>query len=232
MSTHDMNSYDPGRPEKPPTETGNFLWYCLGGCLFMALLVVIGLGVLAYVVYTQGKAIAVEAARMGAIATVNESDLSANDKQEVIEQIDRIADDYKAGKLSNAQVSKLFDEFANSPLLQVGLVYMAEQQYLNPSGLSKEEKEAGSLTLNRVARGVHEGLIPPEAVEAALDPWMTTDAQGNEVAKEKVTDAEVREVLVTLKQLADDKQIPEEMFEIDVGGEFRKVVDRIYQQGP
>lgn len=234
-TTHDQNSYDPGQPmtaETPPTEKGNFLWYCLGGCLIMMLLAVIALGILGYVVYTNGKAIAVNTIRAGAVQMVNESELTDEDKRQITAQIDRVANDFKAGKITLEQVGEIFEELGQSPLLAIGMVYVIEQKYVTPSGLSEEEKAEAKLTLQRAARGLHEGEIAQYEIEEAAAPIMSTGPNGEQQLKDSVTDEELREFLANLKTLVDDYEIPAEEFKVEIGDEFRKAVDRVYDQQP
>jgi hypothetical protein len=232
-TTHDQNSYDPGQPvsyETPPTEQGNFLWYCLGGCLVMMVLAVVAVAVLSYLVYTNGKAMAVNMARQSMIQAVNDSELEAADKREIIAQIDRVAEDYKAGKITLEQVAQIGQELAESPLLVIGMVHVIKQNYVVNSGLSQEEKDEANLTLQRAGRGLYEETISQGQVEEAAKPIMKTGPNGESQLKEKVTDQELREFLANLKQVVDEANIPEEEFKVEIGKEFRKAVDKVYAQ--
>jgi hypothetical protein len=232
-TTHDQNSYDPGQPqsyEKPPTEQGNWLFYCLGGCLVMLVLGVIAAGVIAYLVYTNAKSIGVNFARQNMVQAVESSDLSEADKREVVAQIDRVAEDYKAGKITTEQLGEIATELMNSPLLIVGMVYVIDQKYVISSGLSDDEKTEARLTLQRAARGLHEKKLSQEEVQQAAAPLMEAGPDGKKQLKETVTDEELREFLTDLKQLVDEAEIPEEEYKVEIGAEFRKAVDRVYAQ--
>jgi len=51
------------------------------------------------------------------------------------------------------------DELAKSPVMQSIVISAVESAYVEPSGLSAEEKQAAHLTLQRVLRGVFEQKI-------------------------------------------------------------------------
>lgn len=232
-NSSDPNPYDAVQPlsmEKPPTERGNLLWYCLGSCLFMLVIGVVGLGILSYVVYTNSKAIATNFARQAMVKAIEGSDLSEADKREVVAQIDRVAEDYKAGRITTEQVGEIAQELGESPLLMVGMAYMIEQKYINSSGLTPTEKAEAHLTLHRAARGAFEESITPEELNEVAAPLTIKGPDGEDQLKDTVTDAELRTFLADLKQLVDDRQIPEEEFEVKIGEEFRKAVDRVYNQ--
>jgi hypothetical protein len=83
-------------------------------------------------------------------------------------------------------------------------------------------------------RGVYEKKIDQEAFNEAMPRGGQESAELAEdfdpdtmqPQEPQVTDEEVRQMLVRLKKLADDAEIPDEPFQIDVGDEVKKVVDK------
>ncbi|MEQ8788869.1 MAG: hypothetical protein RIC55_21335 [Pirellulaceae bacterium] len=157
---------------------------------------------------------------------VNESDLRQEDKQAIVQQVDRIVEEAKAGKIDGEKLQQIMKNLAESPVLPVGVVLFVEDKYVNPSGLSDEEKSQARRTLERVARGVFEEKIPQGALQPAIEPISERDAKGDLKLKEHVSDDELREALANLKKLADDAAIPDEPFEINIGAEVKKAVDK------
>ena len=185
-----------------------------------------GLVGLAYYAYVNARQFGADLSRKVIVDVVEQSELQEKDKRVVVAQVDRVAEAYKAGRISLEDVGRVMQELAESPLFVTAMVEAVEAQYVAPSGLSEEEKAEARLTLERVARGVYEETIPPESLDPALDPISTKDAQGNRQLKDRITDAELRDFLARSKQIADEAQVPEEPFQIDIAQEFKKAVDR------
>jgi len=113
-----------------------------------------------------------------------------------------------------------------------------ETAYLDPSSLPDEEKEAGRRTIQRAFRGLCEKKITPDQFQqVAPQPDYQAQSEvkvenGKTVIKQQsgprgqLTDEEVREMLGKLKKLADDANIPDEPFTIDIGDEVKKAVDQ------
>ncbi|MBI2477704.1 MAG: hypothetical protein HYV60_03370 [Planctomycetia bacterium] len=166
-------------------------------------------------------------ARDAIVSGIEGSDLTAEDKQIVTEQVDRVVDDYKAGKITMQQLGEIAQELSESPLLPLMMAMAAEEAYVKPSGLSDEEKEQAERTFQRVARGVFEKQIDTDELNTALDFVSTADANGNRQFKNPVTDEDLRLMLTELKRLADETEIPDEPYEVNVGAEFKAAVDRV-----
>lgn len=127
--------------QQQPAKAGGGTWKaCLIGCFAVFLVILVVCGGLGYYLYSNAKNIAIDFAQNVAVEVVRESDLSDEDKDAVIAQIDRVADEYKAGNIDTEQVVKIMEKLVESPLLSLGIIYFIEQQYVNPSELSEEEK--------------------------------------------------------------------------------------------
>jgi len=113
-----------------------------------------------------------------------------------------------------------------SPLFALAMVYGAEKKYVEPSGLSDQEKKDARLALQRAARGVYEKTISQNSIQRAMDRISTAGPNGERQLKERITDDELKAFLKDLKDLADKAEVPEEPFEVDIGEEFKKAVDK------
>lgn len=226
-----MAHYPPGMDYVPPKPSGG------GGTVKVVLIVLAAIvlagvlvcaGIFAAVNYAvqQARQLAADVSRQTLVDMVEQSEMEAEDKQAVIAQIDRVAADFKSGKITLEQVGQVMEELAQSPLFVLLMVRAAESKYVLPSGLSDEEKTQATLTLERVARGVFEKKIDPDSLDAALDPISTTDAQGQRQLKERVSDDELRAFLAECRKLADGAGMPAERFSVDIGDEIKRSVDR------
>ena len=159
------------------------------------------------------------------VAAVEDSELSVDDKQSVVGQLDRVYEEYQAGRVSMQQLGQLSEQLTESPLFTRALVYAAMENYVGPSGLSDEEKQTARLTLQRVARGVYEEQIEQQQLNPTLDYISTEDVEGQRQFNENVSDVDLREMLAACRRLADNAGVPDEPFQVDIGGELKRAVD-------
>ena len=193
------------------------------GCLTVLLLVV-GIGVGLWV-QQNWKGLAADAAKMVAQQAVQEAEMPAADKQRVLDRLNRLADDFKSGKISTEQMVRVFEEVAQSPLFPIAMVMFAEKQYVGPSGLTAEEKQAAKRTLQRLARGSFEKSISSEKLEEVMSLIQIDQGNGQKKMKEKLTDDELKTFLARAQQVADEAAVPDEPFEVNIPDELDKAID-------
>jgi hypothetical protein len=227
MATADVQTPAPQQPPEPPRTSGGS---CLIGCAVIALvgLVVCGGGLW----WVSNNWVALVASGAGQVAkqVVQESDLREEDKRAINEQVDRVVAEAKAGNIDAEKLERIMKSLAESPAIPAGMALFIEQKYVKPSGLSAEEKTQAHRTLQRVARGVVEKKISQPQLQTASEPIAERDAEGRFTLKESATDEEVRQTLANLKKLADDAEIPDEAYEINIGEEVKKAVDKALGQ--
>lgn len=117
-----------------------------------------------------------------------------------------------------------------SPILHVGMVMLAEEKYVKPSGLSDEEKADARRTLDRLARGVHEKKISETELEQVGAPITVTKPDGSTELKETVTDEELRAFLKLARDKADEHEVPDEPFDVNIAEELEKAIDSALEQ--
>ena len=222
-------------PPKPPLEAGpppprqNSRWLpacligCLGGFLVLALLCAGG----TWYTVRNAPRLGADLTRSTLTQFVENSELKPEDKRAVIAQIDRVAAKYKRGEITLEQVTQIGEEIMQGPLMVLLMALAAEEQYLNASGLSAEEKAAAKRTVQRVGRGVVEKKITEEELDPLLDHVSTKGANGQRAFAEKLTDEQLRQFLTEAKALVDAKGIPDEPYQVDVGAQLKSAVDRV-----
>lgn len=202
------------------------LWGCLiGGIGGFLALVIICVGAIWYVT-TNIKTIAASVARNVSVQLIEASELSAEDKAQVIAQVDRVVNAYKKGEITEADLQHILEEVGESPLLPLAVVYGVEVQYLDRSGLTDDEKADARLQLQRFVRGGFEKKIEKAKLEAAIEPLMVTMPNREKKLKEQLTDDELKKFIANAKQLSDEAMIPNEEFKVDIGDEVTRIIDR------
>jgi hypothetical protein len=223
---------NPAYPDGPPPASANN--GCLWGCIIAG---VIGLVLLllcagaAYYVVANAKNIAVNGVRYVAVEVIKDSELSEEDKTQVIGQIDRVVVAYKKGEINEKDLENIVNEISTSPIIPLAVVYGVEKQYLDKSGLTMEEKADARKQLQRLVRGGMEKKISQEKVEALLQPLQQTGPNGEKEMKQTLTDQEIKTFVAGAKKLADEAMVPDEEFKVDIGDEVKRIVDKGLEKG-
>lgn len=163
---------------------------------------------------------------------IDQSDLPEEEKAELKAESKRVTAGIADGSITWEQMGQIMTGIAESPLVPMFLVKSIEAQYLNPSGLSEEEKTEGRTTLERYASGLMDKKISQASADQVLAHVADKNANGDWELREKVTDDELRQALATAKQQADEAGIPEEVPPIDPSAELKKVLDAVIGPAP
>ena len=163
--------------------------------------------------------------REAIVAGINDSELPAEEKTEVITQVDRLVAAYNERKINQADLERIMMELEESPALKALALYGIEDQFLEGTSLSDKELEQGRRTFQRALRAVYEGKLSDETFYNAL-PGDFDDVRLASTDATENTDDELRECLTKLKVIADNAGIPDEPFQIDIGDAVKALVDQ------
>lgn len=212
-------------PQQPPQQSGGCLGCSMGCVIFLLVLALLCGGGLLYV-YFNWQVWVGDAARQVAVEAIKKSELAPADQDRVIVQMDRIVDEFKAGKISVERLGEMLKKVADSPLLPLVIVAAFEEQHINKSSLPDDEKAEAKLVLQRIARGVAEKKIDASELNSAIESISTGSGDSKKV-KENLSEEELRGFIEELKTIADEKMISDEPFVIDIPTEFEKLVDEM-----
>jgi hypothetical protein len=167
--------------------------------------------------------------REAIVAAINDSELPDEEKTEVITQVDRLVTAYKEKKIDQSDLERVMTELEDSPALRALALYGIENEFLEGVDLPPAELAQARQTFGRALRGVYEGKINDEVFYAALpgydeEPVRLASTNANE--PETTEEDDVRELVAKLKVMADNAGIPNEPFQLDIGDEVKKLVDR------
>ncbi len=216
------------RTEAGPKKRGP--WFgCLIGCL-----VVLGLGVLVAVlggvwIANNWKGMAAGGMAMGIKAEVDASELAPDEKAQVKVEIDRFADSMSDDQTSAEEVAQFMQvfaqEFMESPLMGTIMLSAAEQEQIDKSGLTDEEKAEARVALQRLLRGMLDRDIAQGDADAAAGHIAIRQPNNRWRLKQTVSDEELRAFTTDAKKAADDANVPEQPGPFDPSDEVKKVVD-------
>jgi hypothetical protein len=198
---------------------------CLKGCL-IAFVVVVILAVIAGVLIWQNwKSMAASVGVAAVQQMMDASGLPAEEKAEVMEQVNRVGTALREGDLTMEQLGRIMEQIVESPLVPSLLVGAVEEKYLNDSGLTEEEKTDARATLRRFIQGAMQEQISDEEVDAVMVHIADRQPDGNWKLRDSVTDDQLRAFLADAKAKADEVGIPEDVEEVDPSDELRKIID-------
>ena len=198
---------------------------CLTGCLVVFVILVVIAVLIGFWISRNWRDWAAtgvtEVVRQG----ISNSQLPAQEQQEIMVQVDRITTALRERKISAEQVQVLIQKIVQSPLTSLMVTSTLEQQYFAKSGLSEEQKTEGRVTLQRFIRGAIDKKINEAGIDAAMAHVADRDAQGQWKLRPTLTDDQLRAFLTEAKQQADAAGIPEQPADVDPSEEVKKIVD-------
>lgn len=169
---------------------------------------------------------------------VNQSALPASEKPEMIAIVEGVTVRFKDGDITFKQFGEVFVDVMASEVLPIGAAYVADNGYVQPSGLTDEEKADGSVQLMRIAQGLHDGSIDRDAYVTAFQPMVDTSADATMKTPDagevklivfrdnaEVTDEQLKEVIENARTLADENGVTATPAMIDLSDALQAVVD-------
>jgi len=222
----DPNAYVPPQPRKSGL---SWLWALL--FIFLGFLFLGGVVCVAGVCYVAANLDkwVVGIGREAIVAAINDSELPDEEKTEVITQVDRLVTAYKERKINQEDLERVMTELQDAPALKALTLYGVEDEFLEGSGLKGKELAQAHRTFQRALRGVYEGKLSDEAFFHLLPGGDFEDIRPASTDTPENDDDDLRESLAKLKVMADNARIPDEPFQLDIGDEVKKLVDRALQ---
>lgn len=202
---------------------------CLTGCLIVLGVLVI-LGVVGGIwLANNWRDVAADMIAPPLVEAIERSDMTEDDKTRVIAQVEAVAQEFRDKKISLEEMGRLIEEIGESPVLPVAAVMLVEEQYIRRSGLSEEEKADARLQIGRLARGVFEEKIDEDRLRHVVEPISEPgeDPDDFEIRPpDRVTDDDLRRMIERAREEADEAEIPDEAFEVDIPGELERAIEK------
>jgi hypothetical protein len=163
--------------------------------------------------------------REGIVAMVEESDIPPAEKTEVIAQVDRVVEAYKAGDIGSQDLEKLLIKIDDSFLMTYLNYYGIQEYLLEDSDVPPEEQAALKLAWRRVAHGMFTGKISREEFEDSLPSAFAFEdaAEDSDEARNEM----LRKWHTRMNKLADEAGVPADPPDVDIGDEAKKLVDEL-----
>jgi len=216
----------PGQYEEPKKGWSG----CLIGCLVafgLCLVMCAGAGLY---IRANAKTWVSNVAREGIKTVLADSGLPQEEQNAIQRQVNRVADAYEAGDISNQELAEIMQELAQSRLMGVITLQAVDAKYLQSSGLSDEEKTEAKRTLMRVVRGAIEEKLSEQQMKDLGDHFLKPGSSENQKQlRNSLTDEELRTFITEAKEMADGAEIPDEDYDVQLSEEIKKAIDKALQ---
>ncbi len=210
--------------EDPPKKSAAFKW--LIGCS-IALVVV---GVLcaggAWYAFSHLADFVWEATIEGTVAMLEEVGLPEEDVASIQSDLERLRAAYEDGRVDLQSLGEFASTTMQGPFLQVVLLRAFGNEYLPRAELDPEALARAERDLQRLERGVWEGVVSTHRVQTLLG---TSDGNANEWEERWAEPAEIRATLDEVSAIVNEKAIADEPFELDMIAEFRQLIDDVIE---
>jgi len=210
--------------EQPYRETSK-AGCCLKGCLIAGGIFLIVLLLLGFWVSRNWQRWAADLGSEVLNQIIDEADWSKPEKEEVKQQVARLAGAVRNGNLTGEQLGQVMQLILESPLLTSIVVAGIEKEYIEPSGLDEAEKEAGRVALRRFMRGMIVQKISEDDFEEAMSKIADKGPNGEWQMRDAATDDQLRELIQLVQDKSDAAEIPEEVEDVDPSAEMRRIID-------
>ena len=194
------------------------------GCIFLLLLVaLVGAGVY---LYFQAPNLVIDWARAATVKAIEDSEIPADQKQAVIEQVNRLAEGVKERGLPPIVIVDMVQDMPRTPMFQVVLLQMSKQEIAK---LDLEPEVTGEylLAVQRAQRGLVEESFTSFALDDAFAHTFKKDDNGIRTLREGNTKEDWAAFAAALKEAADKAGVPEESYEVDLGVVVKQFVDQV-----
>ena len=210
----------PPLPKKTGARDG-CLWFGVIGCLVALLLAAAG----GIYMWLNFRKLASDFGRAIIVSQVDALDLPKEQRDGIIQHVNRLSDDYRSGRIEFEQLKAIFQEL--QPLIGSGVMVGFVTGYVKPSQLSAAEKEAARMTVLRFVQGNIDGKIDSATAEQVLGAIRKPGTKPEEMKfKPKLTDEELRKVLADAKAAADAAGIAAELPVVDLAQELGKAIEQ------
>jgi hypothetical protein len=210
---------------QPRASGGNWIFTLLligGGVLLLGSVLVVGA---VWWAVSSLESFVVDLGREGMVAMVEESDLPAQEKDEVTVQIDRVVAAYKAGQIDQSDLERLMTRLDESPAMAYISWAGVDQFYLDELELPADEQARAKSAFQRAMYGMSTGKIDEEKMYDAMPDDEAFDralSDSPEAAREQY-----RKSIDKLQALADEAGIPPEAPAVDVSEELERLIDEM-----
>lgn len=199
---------------------------CLVVFVVLLLVLCIVVAVMSFLLTGKQGGRAAYALREQLIPWVDQSSLSKNDRDFIIDDLNQLASKMERNELTSRQLTRLGARLSDSPVLQWGVVEAIEREARASNGLTDQEKQDFQQTCDRWLRAASQGRLSMNEMEFAFQETATKEPKsGRLTLKRDLSDERLREFHRRVLAICEKYEIPLEPFEKSVSQVFKALVE-------
>ena len=157
---------------------------------------------------------------------VQQCSLPADQKMRLTASLDGLIADFRNERVSFAQLSAIFQELAEEPFIDLVLIEIVRNEAAKSLHFDFQHLLDLQMSLDRLQRGIIEGVLDSDAVKATMDCVSTAQPDGSRRLKQPVMRADIEALMAESTKQADRAGIPRERYQADIAGEVERIIDR------
>lgn len=190
----------------------------------------IACGVTTWVLFQKRGELAIRTLENTYIPAVEQSHLTPEEKQAVIEQLESVAAEVKRGQYENWQAAGVMQRLVRLPVLQWGELHVIEAFLRqNPSPQSDDALRQ----LSRLRRAIELGYATTVDLDDVLKPVLSEgDGASRRSLKRPLNEAAVAEVIQRAELVADRGNVPDRQFDdVRIAAIVRRQIEKGVAEG-
>lgn len=219
---------------RTPARRGNWL---IGCGVVLAVIVVILLGVGIYVAVNL-RGWAASGMQAGMNSVVDSLPIDDGEKVESHAVVDGFIQDFRDGKVTYAQLGKIFEELTKGPVMPAAAALGVGHMYFRDSDLDATTKADGMVQIARVAHGLASKAITPDDLPDILEPLKAKATERDTVqfdlpdgthlrlkAPPSATAEDLKAFVQAARTVCDEKGLPAAPPSFDLSTELQHAID-------
>lgn len=233
MNDYQSPSYDnaPLNPydyESTATRGGNGCRNVAIGCGLLALVGVVAIGIGSFYVASNARPFAAKAVVTGIESVVAETDLSEEQKNQIVVRVEELGEDFAAGNLTLEELGQIGQEIAESrTIIAGGVEFIVRKGIEDKAELDEEQSAQVKLLVQRLAGGIAEEKLEKDDFEPLMEIVLVKTGESSYEVRDDLSKEDVTKFLVELEKMVDEAEIPNEPYEVDIASEIDRIVDSV-----
>ncbi len=228
MSDNPYPSYPPPLPQRRRIPVLKII-----GTILLVMILICG-GLVTYVAYNF-RSWTAALIKGPAVTVVEQSNLPADQKTLIKQNLNRVADAYHDGRMSYTQFTTIISQLDKGPFFKLVSVESMRYQYSIAHPSMDAERAQTILLFDRFERGIAENAIPPHQVSQVMslvhDPDRNHHRSG-QTSRPAISEADLKPFIDAMRTAVEQAEIPAVAYQADFAGEIDKAVNTVLGPPP
>ncbi len=198
------------------------------GCSVVALLALTMIGIGGFVFVSNAKPFAAKQVVNGIKGILKETDLSAEQKEQIVTRVEVLGEDFVAGDITMDELVEIASEIAESRKVHAGAAeFIINKTVEDKLELTPEDQANVKRLVQRLARGIVEEKLGEEDFEPLMEVVCEKQGENHYEIRDDLSQEQIQQFLAELETLVDTAEIPDEPYEVDIANEIDRIIDEV-----